>query len=77
MKYRFIAILSLLVITVAQAGPAFNTSYNGVHPSPIFIPDGAALITAGTDNRRLDDIISLSKDIYPVQIGAFRTQVEC
>lgn len=72
MKYRIIALLSLLMITCVQAGPAVNTSYTSIHPSPIYIPDGAALITSGINSDRLDDIIDLSKDIFPIQIGAFR-----
>ena len=77
MKYRIISILSLLIITSAQAGPAVNTSFASIHPSPIYIPDGAALITSGMNSDRLDDIIDLSKDIYPIQIGAFRLKVKC
>jgi len=72
MKYRIISILSLLLITFAQAGPAVNTSFSAVHPAPIFIPDGASIITSGLNSDRLNDIIDLSKDIYPIQIGAFR-----
>ena len=72
MKYRIISILSLLLITIAQAGPAVNTSFSAVHPAPIFIPDGASIITSGLNSDRLNDIINLSKDIYPIQIGAFR-----
>lgn len=72
MKYRIISILSLLLITIAQAGPAVNTSFYTVHPAPIFIPDGASIITSGLNSDRLNDIIDLSKDIYPIQIGAFR-----
>ena len=30
------------------------------------------LITSELNNTRLDNLISLSKDIYPIQIGAFR-----
>jgi hypothetical protein len=72
MRYRIISILSLLLITFAQAGPAVNTSFSAVHPAPIFIPDGASIITSGLNSDRLNDIIDLSKDIYPIQIGAFR-----
>jgi hypothetical protein len=34
--------------------------------------DGVSLITTGMNSSRLDNLISLSKDIYPIQIGAFR-----
>ena len=72
MKYRFLAILSLLLFSVAREGPAVNTSYTEINPTPIYITDGVALITSEMNNNRLDNLISLSKDIYPIQIGAFR-----
>jgi len=72
MKYRILTILSLLLFTCTQAGPAVTTSNESIHPSPIFITDGVALITSEMNNNRLDNLISLSKDIYPIQIGAFR-----
>jgi hypothetical protein len=72
MKYRFLTILSLLLFTCTLAGPAVNTSAVSIHPSPIYITDGVALITSEMNNNRIDNLISLSKDIYPIQIGAFR-----
>jgi hypothetical protein len=72
MKHRLLIILSLLLFTVAEAGPTTEVSYTANHPSPIFIPDGAALITSEGSESKLDNLISLSKDIYPIQIGAFR-----
>jgi hypothetical protein len=72
MKYGFLIILSLLLFTVAEAGPAAEPSYTANRPSPIYINDGVALITSEFNNSRLDNLISLSKDIYPIQIGAFR-----
>ena len=72
MKYRILTILSLLLFTCTQAGPAVNTSNETIHPSPIYITDGVSLITSEMNNIRLDNLISLSKDIYPIQIGAFR-----
>ena len=72
MKYRILTILSLLFLTCSQAGPAVNSSNESIHPSPIYIMDGVALITSDMNNSRLDNLISLSKDIYPIQIGAFR-----
>ena len=72
MKYRILTILSLLFFTCTQAGPAVNTSNESIHPSPIYITDGVDLITSEMNNNRLDNLISLSKDIYPIQIGAFR-----
>ncbi len=72
MKYRILTILSLLLFTCIQAGPAVTTSNESIHPSPIYITDGVSLITSEMNNNRLDNLISLSKDIYPIQIGAFR-----
>lgn len=72
MKYRILTILSLLLFTCTQAGPAVTTSNKSIHPSPIYITDGVNLITSEMNNNRLDNLISLSKDIYPIQIGAFR-----
>ena len=72
MKYRILTILSLLLFTCTQAGPAITTSSESIHPSPIYITDGVSLITSEMNNNRLDNLISLSKDIYPIQIGAFR-----
>jgi len=72
MKYRILTILSLLLFTCTQAGPAVTTSNESIHPSPIYIMDGVSLITSEMNNNRLDNLISLSKDIYPIQIGAFR-----
>jgi HEAT repeat protein len=72
MKHRLIIILSLLLFTAANAGPIVEPSYVASYPSPIYITDGVALITSEMNNSRLDNLISLSKDIYPIQIGAFR-----
>jgi hypothetical protein len=72
MKYRFLIILSLLLFTTLQAGPVVNISPLSNKPSPIYITDGINLITSELNNSRLDNLISLSKDIYPIQIGAFR-----
>lgn len=74
MKHRVIAILSLLVFTVLKAGHTADYSSNRIHPEPVYIPDGASLITAGIDEARLNDVIDLSKDFYPIQIGAFRVK---
>jgi hypothetical protein len=72
MKYRFLTILLLLLFICTQAGPAVSTTNESIHPSPIYITDGVELITSEMNNNRLDNLISLSKDIYPIQIGAFR-----
>ena len=77
MKYRLITILSLLLFTAAEAGPAARPFLlNAHHPTPVYSPDGAALITSpdGSSDQGLENLISLSMDIYPIQIGAFRVK---
>jgi hypothetical protein len=72
MKYRLIIILSLFIFTAIRAYPVVEPSHLANRPSPIYITDGVALITSEVNDSRLDNLISLSKDIYPIQIGAFR-----
>ncbi len=72
MKSRVLTILSLLLATVIQADPPFKPPLVSNKPSPIYITDGVALITSEMNNSRLDNLIRLSRDIYPIQIGAFR-----
>jgi hypothetical protein len=74
MKYRFQIILSLLLFNSVYAGPVVSTSRVSNNPTPIYIMDGVSLITSEMNNSRLDNLISLSKDIYPIQIGAFRVK---
>jgi hypothetical protein len=74
MKYRFPIILSLLLLNSVYAGPVVNTSRVSDNTTPIYIMDGISLITSEMNNSRLDNLISLSKDIYPIQIGAFRVK---
>ncbi len=74
MKHRVIAILSLLLFSALRAGNSADYSLNGIHPEPVYIPEGASLITTGNDEAKLIDIIDLSKDFYPIQIGAFRVK---
>lgn len=74
MKHRVIAILSLLVFSVLKAGNTADYSLNRIRPEPVYIPDGASLITTGVNEERLNDVIDLSKDFYPIQIGAFRVK---
>jgi hypothetical protein len=75
MKRSLALILSLLILTAVKAEPAASPVYNNArHPSPIYVPDGASLITSEMNDVRLDNIITLSKDIYPIQIGAFRVK---
>lgn len=78
MKYRILTILSLLAFTVASAEPftiplSLAAARTG-RPSPIYIADGIDLITMHPDHVRIDDLNDLSKDVYPIQIGAFRVK---
>lgn len=72
MKHYSLIILSLLFFNPSKAGTNINFSEHTNRPAPIYIMDGASLITTELDNSRLDNLINLSKDIYPIQIGAFR-----
>lgn len=74
MKPKVIAILSLLVFTVLKAGHTADYSTDRIHPEPVYIPDGASLIISGANEERLNDVVDLSKDFYPIQIGAFRVK---
>ncbi len=75
MKHRVIAILSLLVFSVLRAGNSADYSLiKRIHPEPVYVADGAFLITSGNDEEKLNDIVDLSKDFYPIQIGAFRVK---
>jgi hypothetical protein len=75
MRRGIAIILSLLLFTAVKSDPPANpVNNNARHPSPIFIPDGASLITSELNTERLDNIISLSNDVYPIQIGAFRVK---
>ena len=75
MKHRVIAILSLLVFSVLRAGNSADYSpIKRIHPEPVYVADGAFLITSGNDEKKLNDIVDLSKDFFPIQIGAFRVK---
>lgn len=74
MKYRLLTILSLLIFVPLGADPPLRPPSNTNKPEPIYIMDGAKLITSEADNSRIDNLISLSRDIYPIQIGAFRVK---
>ena len=75
MGYRILLILSLLSITAVQADPALPAYSPESRPSPIFVPDGLALFTIERDESRINDLRVLTKDKFPVQIGAFRKRL--
>jgi len=72
MRYLCLAILSILLFNPAKADLNVHSSSHANTPTPIYIMDGVSLITGEMNNSRLDNLITLSKDIYPIQIGAFR-----
>ena len=77
MKHRLITILSLILFTAAEAGPAARPfMLNAHHPTPVYSPDGAVLITSPSVRgaQGLENLISLSLEIYSIQIGAFRVK---
>ncbi|MDP4223403.1 MAG: HEAT repeat domain-containing protein [Bacteroidota bacterium] len=74
MRFKLLTILSLLLFASVQADPPLRPPSNSNKPEPIYIMDGAKLITSDADNPRLDNLISLAKNIYPIQIGAFRVK---
>ena len=74
MRYLCFAILSILLSSPAKADLNVHSSSRPKAPSPIYIMDGVSLITGEMNNERLDNLITLSRDIYPIQIGAFRVK---
>ncbi|MFZ0281739.1 MAG: HEAT repeat domain-containing protein [Bacteroidales bacterium] len=77
MKYRLLLILSLLFFTVAQSRTVYNLSRSGSsnntsRPSPVYYNDAIRLITSEYNSSKIDKLISLSRDIKPIQIGAFK-----
>lgn len=77
MKYRFVLILSLLYFTVGQSHTAINSyklnsSKSAVRPEPVYYNDAIRLFTSVYDSIKIDNLITLSRDIKPIQIGAFR-----
>ncbi len=41
-------------------------------PEPIYIMDAVDLFTTGSDNAKIDYLVSMSAEDYPIQVGAFR-----
>ncbi len=81
MKYRFLLILSLLCFTVAQSRTVYRSSFRSARsgssntaarPSPVYYNDAINLFTTEYNSSKIDDLIRLTKDIKPIQIGAFR-----
>jgi hypothetical protein len=81
MKYRLLLILSLLCFTVAQSRTVYRSLYRSAgsgssnttaRPGPVYYNDAIKLFTAEYNSSEIDDLIKLTQDIKPIQIGAFR-----
>lgn len=68
-------ILTFLSIASVKADPPFPAPLPDSGFNTIFVPDGLALFTIKRDESRINDLRILSKDKYPVQIGAFRKKL--
>lgn len=75
MRLRIFLILSLISYTAVQADPPLLTPSPEPVYSPIFVPDGLALFTVIRDESRINDLRIMTRDKYPVQIGAFRKKL--
>jgi hypothetical protein len=72
MKKSISVILSLLCFSTLFSDPSVRTSPLPPHPSPIYINNAVDLLTSGADNSRIDYLVSMSAEAYPIQVGAFR-----
>lgn len=78
MKYSFLTILSLLWFATAQPHNIYNNTVHrspvnsSVRPAPVYYPDAISLFTSAYDSLKINSLVSLSQDIKPIQIGAFR-----
>lgn len=75
MKPGAFLILFFLSIASVKADPPFPEPLPDSGFNTIFVPDGLALFTIKRDESRINDLRILSKDKYPVQIGAFRKKL--
>lgn len=74
MRYYLSIIFSLLCFTAAMPGPAEKPPSAAPHPSPIYVNDAVDLLSSETSGPRIDYLISMSGDEYPIQVGAFRVK---
>lgn len=72
MRYRLILILSLLSFTAAQSHTVLKSSKTTARPTPVYYNDALSLFTSEYNSSKIDKLITLSQDIKPIQIGAFR-----
>lgn len=75
MRPGALLILSFLSIALVKADPPFPANPPDSGFNTIFVPDGLALFTITRDESRINDLRVLTKDKYPVQIGAFRKKL--
>ena len=74
MKNRLLLILSLLCYSVAQAHTVNNLSPSNTASSNtlVYFSDAITLFTSEYNSSKIENLINLSQDIKPIQIGAFR-----
>lgn len=69
----------LIVFFLSFAGMQAGSPSTALSPdsgfNAVFVPDGLALFTIKRDEARINDLRILTKDKYPVQIGAFRNKL--
>ncbi|HNR41137.1 MAG TPA: HEAT repeat domain-containing protein [Bacteroidales bacterium] len=69
----------LIVFFLSFAGMRAGSPSTVLSPdsgfNAVFVPDGLALFTIKRDEARINDLRILTKDKYPVQIGAFRNKL--
>ena len=77
MKFWLPILLSLLFLNAVQAHDPYNSLRSGPPglspaPAPVYYNDAIRLFTTEYDSLKIDHLISLTQDVKPLQIGAFR-----
>lgn len=80
MKSRLLFILSLLWFGTAQPVTEFSTSHLVSYPapvnlSPVYYNDAIRIFTLDFDSIEINNLISLTNEVKPVQVGAFRRKI--
>jgi len=73
MKYRLLIILSLLCFTAAKPHTfPVKSSSTAVRPTPVYYNDAISLFTREYNSTKIENLLTLTQEIKPIQIGAFR-----
>jgi hypothetical protein len=80
MKPRLFLILSLLWFGTAQPVTEFHLSPlvsfpAPIHPSPVYYGDAIRLFTSDFDSTAFSNLLTLTNDVKPLQVGAFREKI--